>query len=146
MQKKQTTPAPPEVPQSVVEPLTPAPPVMLAEVLRPLVERAANKSITADEKARLESILFQYWGKELELDHLNSVEQLRRILAHPEGGALLRTVEQWLYQPDSQIGEDEISLALKDYLEIPAPESPSRISKKNRVESFGENVSTVPIS
>lgn len=91
----------------------------LADLLRPLVEKAADKSINADEKAELERILFEYWGKELELDHLNSVEQLRRILEHPEAGALLHTVEQWLYQPDSSITPQEITRALESYLGIP---------------------------
>ena len=99
----------------------------LADLLRPLVEKAADKSINADEKAELERILFEYWGKELELDHLNSVEQLRRILEHPEAGALLHTIEQWLYQPDSSITPEEISSALESYLGIPCLEmSPPR--------------------
>jgi hypothetical protein len=96
----------------------------LADLLRPLVEKAADKSINADEKAELERILFEYWGKELELDHLNSVEQLRRILEHPEAGALLHTIEQWLYQPDSSITPQEITKALESYLGIPCLEIP----------------------
>lgn len=123
-----------------------AEPAMLADLLRPLVQKAANKSITSLEKARLESILFQYWGKELELDHLNSVEQLRRILEHPEGGALLRTVERWLYQPDSQISEEEIANALKDYLEIPSPEALPAAAPKGSAVPVSENVSTIPSS
>jgi len=141
--KRDATPLSLGATQTDAEPATPVPPVMLADILRPLVERAANKSITAAEKARLESILFQYWGKELELDHLNSVEQLRRILEHPGGGALLRTIEQWLYQPDSQISEDEIASALKDYLEIPSPETHSHTPPQNHTSPASENVSTV---
>jgi hypothetical protein len=113
----------------------------LADLLRPLVEKAANKSITAEEKAELEGILFQYWGKDLELDHLNSVEQLRRILEHPEAGALLRTVEQWLYQPDSHITEEEINEALESYLGIPsAPQQPTKMVSE---EPSHSNVSTI---
>lgn len=113
----------------------------LADLLRPLVEKAADKSINAAEKAELEGILFQYWGKDLELDHLNSVEQLRRILEHPDAGALLRTIEQWLYQPDSLITQDEINEALESYLGIPSP--PPASSKQSPVELSHSNVSTI---
>ncbi len=67
----------------------------------------------------MEQILFQYWGALLQLDHLNGIEQLRRILEHKEAGALLRTVEQWLYQPDSKIAQEEINLFLKPYMDLP---------------------------
>ncbi len=87
----------------------------LSSLLRPLVEKAADKSITSSEKGRLEQILFLYWGKQMELDHLDSAEQLRRILEHPEAGLLLRTVEQWLYQPGSLITAEEINAALTAY-------------------------------
>lgn len=109
-------------------PPTPTPPAAqppettahtLEDLLRPLVERAAQKTITQQEKARMEQILFQYWGALLRLDHLNGIEQLRRILAHKEAGALLRTVEQWLYQPDSKISQEEINLILKPYMDLP---------------------------
>jgi hypothetical protein len=92
----------------------------LADLLRPLVEKAANKSISLGEKARLEQILFEHWGKELELDHLDSLEQLRRILAHPDAGALLRTIERWLYQPNSLITPEEINAALQSYSALPS--------------------------
>jgi hypothetical protein len=109
-------------------PIAPQPvnegPRSLEDLLRPLVEKAAQKTITPEEKGRLEQILFQYWGALLQLDHLNSVEQLRRILEHKEAGALLRTVEQWLYQPDSNIPAEEISLILKPYMDLPIPAQP----------------------
>jgi hypothetical protein len=89
------------------------------------VERAAQKTITPQDKARMEQILFQYWGALLQLDHLNGVEQLRRILEHNEAGALLRTVEQWLYQPDSQISREEINLILKPYMDLPISAQPT---------------------
>jgi hypothetical protein len=91
----------------------------LEDLLRPLVEKAAQKTITTPEKSRMEQILFNYWGALLELDHLNSVEQLRRILEHEEAGALLRTVEQWLYQPESEIPVEAINEILKPYMNLP---------------------------
>ncbi len=98
---------------------SPAPPT-LADILRPLIEKAAKKTITSEEKGRLEQILFLYWGKFLEIEYLDSVEQLRRILEHPTAGELLRTVEQWLYQPESLITKEEITAALTPYMDLPA--------------------------
>ncbi|NBV85850.1 MAG: hypothetical protein EBS01_06230, partial [Verrucomicrobia bacterium] len=46
---------------------------------------------------------------------------LRRILAEEEAGALLRTIEDWLYQPASEISAETIEETLtpyqKDYVE-----------------------------
>jgi len=97
----------------------PAPPT-LADILRPLIEKAAQKTITTEEKSRLEQIIFLYWGEFLEIEYLDSVEQLRRILEHPTAGELLRTVEQWLYQPESLITKEEITAALNPYMDLPA--------------------------
>jgi hypothetical protein len=108
-------------PKGSAPPQPPAPATQtLADLLRPLIEKAALKTITAEEKGRLEQIIFLYWGKFLEIDYLDSVEQLRRILEHPEAGELLRTVEQWLYQPESLITREEITAALQAYMDLPA--------------------------
>lgn len=109
----------PAAPPPPAAPPTEATAHTLEDLLRPLVERAAQKTISPQEKARMEQILFQYWGALLQLDHLNGVEQLRRILDHKEAGALLRTVEQWLYQPASKIAQEEINLILKPYMDLP---------------------------
>jgi hypothetical protein len=114
---KKPAPAPPTVPRKEAVKVQ-----TLEDLLRPLVEKAANKSISGEEKTRMEHILTQYWGALLRLDHLNSVEQLRRILDHVEAGALLRAVEQWLYQPDSEIPPAEINEILKPYLGLPITE------------------------
>jgi hypothetical protein len=102
------------------------------------VERAAQKTITTQEKARMEQILFQYWGALLRLDHLNSVEQLRRILEHKEAGALLRTVEQWLYQPESKIPPEEINLILKPYMDLPIPAQTIHFREEEKEENVPE--------
>lgn len=130
---------PPQTPSSDEIPHTET----LADLLRPLVEKAANKSINADEKAELERILFEYWGKELELDHLNSVEQLRRILDHPKAGALLHTIEKWLYQPDSSITPEEISTALESYLGIPCLEMSPPQPQPTLPETIHNNASNI---
>jgi hypothetical protein len=119
---------------TVVPPPATEGPRCLEDLLRPLVEKAAQKTITPAEKGRMEQILFQYWGALLELDHLNSVEQLRRILEHKEAGALLRTVEQWLYQPDSKIPAEEISQILKPYMDLPITSHPNATTEERLEE------------
>jgi hypothetical protein len=121
--KRPTAPPSPPPPETATE-------LTLEDLLRPLVEKAAQKTIIAEEKARMEQILFRYWGALLQLDHLNSVEQLRRILEHEEAGALLRTVEKWLYQPDSEIPAEEITLILKPYMDLPITEQPHPVEEQ----------------
>ena len=65
----------------------------------------------------MERILLLFWGQKLELDHLNDAEQFRRILADEEAGALLHTIEQWLYQPASDISAETIQETLEPYVE-----------------------------
>ena len=89
----------------------------LSDVLRPFVEKAALKTISTKEKALMERILLLFWGQKLELDHLNDAEQFRRILADEEAGALLHTIEQWLYQPASDISAETIQETLEPYVE-----------------------------
>lgn len=108
----------------------------LEDLLRPLVEKAAQKTITGEEKTRMEQILFRYWGALLQLDHLNNVEQLRRILEHKEAGALLRTVEQWLYQPDSKIPAEEIAEILKPYMDLPITEQVASSQEQTATAEF----------
>ena len=132
VRKKRIPAAPPAPPEREAMAHT------LEDLLRPVVERAAEKTITPQEKARLEQILFQYWGALLQLDHLNSVEQLRRILEHKEAGALLRTVEQWLYQPDSKIPAEEITLILRPYMDLPIPAQTLRFREEAKVEDSPE--------
>ena len=96
----------------------------LSDVLRPLVQKAALKTISTKEKALMEHILFLYWGKKLELDHLDDAEQLRRILDHEEAGELLRTVEQWLYQPAAAISAEAISDTLEPYMQLDMKDLP----------------------
>lgn len=75
----------------------PAPPT-LAERLRPLVELAAAGRLDADGQARLERLLLAHWRERLGLQTLPAAESLARLKAHPEAGALLRTLEDWLHR------------------------------------------------
>ena len=121
------------LPKKLPPPPAPEPerlPETLAQVLRPLVEKAANKSISTEEKARLEQILTFYWGTHLELDHLDEEEQRRRIFEHPEAGQLLHTLEQWLYQPEALVTPSEINEAVRPYRDLPALDLPAVVSQQ----------------
>jgi len=112
----------------------------MADVLRPLVEKAADKTISSKEKALMEHILFVYWSNALELDHLDDAEQLRRILEHEEAGALMRAVEQWLYQPASDVTPEEITDKLEPYMDLDMNELPELAKIASGTLSAGKNL------
>ena len=115
-------------------------PQTLSDVLRPLVQKAALKTISTKEKALMEHILFLYWGKKLELDHLDDAEQLRRILDHEEAGGLLRTVEQWLYQPAAAISAEAISETLEPYMQLDMKDLPELAADALRAVQSEKNL------
>ena len=62
-----------------------------------------------------------------------------RILEDAEGGALLRSVERWLYQPYSHILTSEVSKVLAPYFDIPAPLESKDSDQSNLEESHSED-------
>jgi hypothetical protein len=79
-------------------PLAVAPPT-LAERLQPLVKRAAEGKLSKSELAQLERMLLNHWRERLGLQELGLAEAVGRLREHPEGGALLRELENWLHRP-----------------------------------------------
>lgn len=77
----------------------PAPPPTLAERLYPLIESAREGKLDADAQAQLERMLIGHWRERLGLDSLDASEAMSRLRAHPEAGALLRALEDWLHRP-----------------------------------------------
>ena len=75
-------------------------PRTLAEELRPLVESALAGRLTRSERARLELRLVEYWRRKLSLEERAAQDLLVELRAHPEAGALLRSLEDWLHRPD----------------------------------------------
>jgi hypothetical protein len=71
----------------------------LAERMRPLVELATKGQLTGDQQAQLERMLLGHWRERLGLDSLSLSEATARLRAHPEAGALLRALEDWLHRP-----------------------------------------------
>ena len=87
------------IPKSEFTPVTTARPLSFAERIRPLVERAAAGQLTAEEKATLERMLITHWQRRLNLSETNAGELIRHLRQHPEAGALLRALEDWLHRP-----------------------------------------------
>lgn len=104
-----TPPAPP-----------PAPPPSLADLLRPLAEAAAAGGLDAAGRARLERLMIRYWSDRLALTDLPATELLPRLRLHPEGGLLLRAVEEWLHSPRGASPED-VRRVLRPYAGAAAP-------------------------
>lgn len=75
-------------------------PRTLAEELRPLVEDALAGRLSRADRARLELRLVEYWRRKLALVDRSPQTLLVELRAHPEAGALLRSLEDWLHRPD----------------------------------------------
>jgi hypothetical protein len=75
-------------------------PRTLAEELRPLVEDALAGRLSRSDRARLELRLVEYWRRKLALVDRPPQELIVELRAHPQAGALLRSLEDWLHRPD----------------------------------------------
>lgn len=75
-------------------------PRTLAEELRPLVLDALAGKLSRPDRARLELRLVEYWRRKLGLFDHSPQELLSVLRDHPEAGALLRSLEDWLHRPD----------------------------------------------
>jgi hypothetical protein len=75
-------------------------PRTLAEELRPLVEDALAGKLSRSDRARLELRLVEYWRRKLALVDHSPQTLIVELRAHPEAGALLRSLEDWLHRPD----------------------------------------------
>ena len=86
-------------PKTVASAPLPAAPPSLAQRLQPMVGRAAEGKLSRDELAQLERMLLSYWRERLGLEKASLAEAVQRLREHPEGGALLRELENWLHRP-----------------------------------------------
>lgn len=102
-----------------------AKPPTFAERLRPLVERAAAGELSADGQATLERMLIAYWQRRLGLGGVEGEELIARLREHPEAGALLRTLEDWLHRPP---GSRTVAVepVLAPYRDLPSDEPARR--------------------
>ena len=97
-----------------------------AEKIRPLVERAAAGQLSADEKATLERMLITHWQRRLHLTASNGEELIAQLREHPEAGALLRTLENWLHRPPGTV-QVSVESVLAPYRNLPA-EEPAKVT------------------
>lgn len=94
-------------------------PITLAERLRPLVEAARQGSLPQSQLAELERLLLGVWRRRLSLQDLPAATAISTMRAHPEAGALLRQLEQWLHAPMSASAID-VDALLRPYASLPA--------------------------
>jgi hypothetical protein len=111
-QRKTAAPAP-----------VPSGPPSLAERLKPLVAGAAEGKLSRDELAQLERLLLSHWRERLALGELSMIEAVQRLREHPEGGVLLRQLEDWLHRPPGAVKVD-VEALLAPYRELPRPKVP----------------------
>lgn len=93
-------------------------PPSFSERLRPLVERAAAGQLSAEEKALLERMLLVHWQRRLNLRATSSDELIAQMRQHPEAGALIRALEDWLHRPPGSV-KVEVESVLAPYRNLP---------------------------
>jgi len=91
----------------------------LADRLRPLVEGAIAGKLGADEIAKLERALLNYWRKRLNLEHQEAGTAFAELRTHAEAGPLLTQLEGWLHRPGEREAVD-VSTLLEPYRNLPA--------------------------
>lgn len=94
-------------------------PITLAERLRPLVEEARHGRLPQSQQAELERLLLGVWRRRLSLQALPAAAAIAAMRAHPEAGALLRQLEQWLHAP-AAAGTVDVDALLAPYASLPA--------------------------
>ncbi len=92
----------------------------LADRLRPLVMAASTGTLDAGRRAELERLLIGYWRRRLGLEDLPPARVIAALRAHPEAGALLRRLEDWLHRPAGSAGNVDVAALLAPYRDIPA--------------------------
>lgn len=105
-----------------VEPAAPEPiPLTLADQLRPLVEAASSRTLSTDERGRLELLLYGFWSEALGLDETNRAAAVIALRQDEKAGVLLRAVEFWLHGRDApDVTPSEITALLEPYRAAPA--------------------------
>jgi len=88
-----------------------------AERLRPLVVEAVAGRLTPEGQAELERVLLSYWRQRLGLEQADPVLALATVRAHPEAGALLRLIEDWLHRPGGA-AEVDVAAILAPYQHV----------------------------
>ena len=86
----------------------------LAEQLRELIDGARGPGLDANQRARLERLLFIHWRERLGLHQLDAPTAMQRLREHPEAGVLLRQLDTWLHAPPGR-GTVDVEALLAPY-------------------------------
>jgi hypothetical protein len=115
-------------PKAIEAPKVEAKPLTLANRLRPLVVRAVEGKLSRDELAQLERMLLNYWREKLGLREESMIEAVQKLRQHPQGGELLREMENWLHRPPGSAKVD-VNALLAPYREPVATTAPAPVGK-----------------
>lgn len=91
-------------------------PVTIADRLRPLVALALDARLLPEGRAELERLLLSVWRQRLSLQDVPARDAIALLRAHPEAGALLAALDQWLHAKTPQ--QVDVEALLRPYSQI----------------------------
>ncbi|MBC8290433.1 MAG: hypothetical protein H8E37_08960 [Planctomycetes bacterium] len=92
--------------------------VTLADRLRPIVKQAIEGELPGERLAELEMMLVAFWRKRLNMEDNAAAEVIPQLRSHSAAGPLLRQLESWLHQPESDT-EIDVAALLEPYRNLP---------------------------
>jgi hypothetical protein len=100
----------------------PAPAPSLADLLEPLLAAAAERTMTVEERGRLELLLSAHLGERAGLAGVPRPEAISRLRRDESAGGVLLAVEGWLHRPgDPEDRRQEIARLLAPFRSVPVP-------------------------
>jgi hypothetical protein len=93
-------------------------PFTLAQRLRPLIDSTLRGTLGEGQHAELERLLIGYWRKRLGLEQASPIEVMSALRSHPEAGALLRQLEEWLHKPGGNTVSSDLAELLRPYQDL----------------------------
>lgn len=100
-----------------------APPTTLAEMLKLRIQKTCDDEADSKDLAELERMLVAFWQKKLNLDADAPHEAIVKIRQHPDSGPLMRKIESWIHQPQTNRADDsnvDWPSLLEPYRNLPA--------------------------
>ena len=65
-----------------------------------------RRPLSASQQAQLERLLLTHWRQRLGLENVEATEAMPRLREHPDAGALLRALEDWLHRRPGTVKVD----------------------------------------
>ena len=94
----------------------------LADLLKTRLDAVHNNEMPKEQYAELERMLLAFWRRRLGLEGGDTAEALRTIHENPEAGPLMKQLEQWIHNPESD-KHTNLSVLLEPFRSIPANEA-----------------------